>query len=152
LRFYLGRIADGDFGEESLTARFLVALILNEYASVNLPDCKAFRLFVRRSLGLEPSVCDIKRGAAAVEFKPNRCGTGGDNTKFDVMLSLDSGRAPCLWGIEAKYFDSLKVAQTKREIESIRALAIRKKYDSRCGTPTSRRSTGTGSARATDTE
>jgi hypothetical protein len=128
----LGRIADGDFGEESLTARFLVALILNEYASVNLPDGKAFRLFARRCLGIDPSFCDIKRGASAVEFKPNRCGTGGDNTKFDVILSLDGGRAPCLWGIEAKYFYFLKVAQTEREIESIRALAIKKKYDT-CG-------------------
>ena len=116
----LGRAAFGDYGEESLVGRFLLAQVFNEYSSVNVPDAQAFCQFGMRCLGLRLTAADVKRAAATVEFQANRCGTGGDKTTFDALLTLET---EWVWGIEAKYFDILKAEQIEREVEAIRRLA-----------------------------
>lgn len=121
----VGKTSCGDFGEESLVGRFLLALILNEYSVVNSPPADAFRDFARRCLNLELSPDEIKRGTATVEFQPNRCATGGDKTTFDALLTLED---QWVWGIEAKYFDVLKVEQVEREVAAIEALARHLNY------------------------
>jgi hypothetical protein len=116
----LGNISNGDYGEESLVSRFLLALIFNEYSAPNASGGQAFRQFGNRCLGLPFTSNDMARATATVEFQSNRCGTGGDNTTFDALLTLESDWA---WGIEAKYFDTLKTEQIQREAKSISELA-----------------------------
>jgi len=107
----LGNISSGDYGEESLVSRFLLSLVFNEYSAPNASGGRAFRQFGSRCLGLSLAEEDMKRATATVEFQSNRCGTGGDNTTFDALLTLESDWA---WGIEAKYFDTLKTEQIQR--------------------------------------
>jgi hypothetical protein len=121
----LGKVSVGDYGEENLVARFLLGLVFNDYSVVNIPGGKAFHQFAQRCLGLPDTPLDGKRLTATVEFQPNRCGTGGDNTTFDALLTYED---EWVWGIEAKYFDTLKAEQVQRELAAIELLRSRLGY------------------------
>jgi len=112
----IGSISKGDFGEESLVGRFILALILNEYSTVNRPECQAFIEFGKRCLGHEFTKEDMNRGSATIEYQANRCSNHSDKTKFDATFSIEKD---CVWGIEAKYFDSLSRDQINREAKAI---------------------------------
>jgi len=114
-----GRLSDGDYGEESLTARFLAAHIFNKYSVVNMQNGKAFCDFGTRCLGLELLPDDMNRATATIEFQTNRSSGEGDKTTFDAMFTIES---EWVWGIEVKYFDCLKVEQIQREIGAIERL------------------------------
>jgi len=121
----LGKASAGDYGEESVVSRLLLSLIFNEYAVINAPDARSFRAFVRRCLGLDVSGQDVSKATATVEFQANRCGTGGDATTFDSLLTLEPD---WVWGIEVKYFDVLKREQIEREARAIRCLGDKLGY------------------------
>jgi len=124
-----GRISDGDYGEESLTARFLLGLILNEYSAVNASQCQAFREFARRCLALGDLAPNAAtRATATVEFQTDRSSgrAAGAAVTFDALLTLEMD---WVWGIEVKYFDSLKVEQIEKEINSIRKLGEHHGYN-----------------------
>ncbi len=111
-----GSISKGDYGEESLVGRFILALILNEYSAVNMPECQAFIEFGKRCLGYKFTKDDMNRGSATLEFQANRCSNHSDKTKFDAIFSIEKD---CVWGIEAKYFDNLRGDQINREAKAI---------------------------------
>lgn len=115
----LGKVSSGDYGEESLVSRLLLAMVFNEYSVVN-KEGRAFVAFARRCLGIDVSVQDMSRATATVEFQTNRCGTGGDATTVDSLLTVEP---EWVWGIEAKYFDVLKRDQIEREARAIHRLA-----------------------------
>lgn len=121
----LGKVSGGDYGEESLVSRFLLGMVFNDYSVVNIPHGKAFHQFAQRCLGLPDTPLDGKRLTATVEFQPNRCDTGGDNTTFDALLTYED---EWVWGIEAKYFDTLKAEQIQREMSTIEQLRSRFGY------------------------
>lgn len=126
----LGKISDGDYGEQSLTSRFLIGLVLNEYSIVNMPDGKAFREFGERCLGLHLPLkrCiekDIECATATVEFHVDRV-VPAITTQFDILLTFEK---EWIWGIEAKYFDVLEEAQIQEEIEAISKLAESLEYE-----------------------
>lgn len=117
--FTLGKVSSGDYGEESLVSRLLLAMVFNEYAVVN-KEGRAFVAFARRCLGLDVSAQDMSRATATVEFQTDRCGSGGDRTTVDSLLTVEP---EWIWGIEAKYFDVLKRDQIEREARAIHRLA-----------------------------
>ena len=116
----IGNTGKGDFVEESLVSRFLLSLIFNEYSVPNASGGQAFREFGNRCLGLAFTSDDMARATATVEFQANRCQTGGDNTTFDALLTIEND---WVWGIEAKYFDTLKTEQILREAKAVKELA-----------------------------
>jgi len=117
--FTLGKVSSGDYGEESLVSRLLLAMVFNEYAVVN-KEGRAFVAFACRCLGLDVSAQDMSRATATVEFQTDRCGSGGDRTTVDSLLTVEP---EWIWGIEAKYFDVLKRHQIEREARAIHRLA-----------------------------
>jgi hypothetical protein len=122
----IGKTGKGDFGEESLVSRFLLSLIFNEYSVPNASGGEAFRQFGNRCLGLSFTSDDMGRATATVEFQANRCRTGGDNTTFDALLTVET---KWVWGIEAKYFDTLKTEQIQREAKAVMELGRTSGYD-----------------------
>lgn len=120
-----GIISKGDYGEESLVSRFIIALILNEFSLVNHPNCHAFKKFSNKCLGLKFSVQDMKKGAVGVEFQANRCSNHPKKTRFDVIFTSEKD---WVWGIEAKYFNYLEIDQIEREVKAIEDIANYNSY------------------------
>lgn len=111
-----GKVSAGDWGEQSLVARFLLALIFNEFSEVNKNGHKAFRIFCERCLGFTFSRKNMNECSATVEFQANRCMGKGDKTTFDLLFTIEND---WVWGVEAKYFDTLKEDQIQREVKAI---------------------------------
>ena len=74
-----GKLSDGDYGEESLTSRFLIAHIFNKYSIVNMGEKKAIYDFCQRCMGIELKPDDVRRVTSTTEFQTNRCSVPGDN-------------------------------------------------------------------------
>ena len=120
-----GKASLGDYGEQSLVSKFLLAMVLNEYSSVNLENGECFKRFASDFLDISIDSPDFSAITSTTEFQCDRCGTGGDKTRFDALLTFED---EWIWGIEAKYFDVLKTEQINREYRSIKELKEKLQY------------------------
>lgn len=121
--FSTGKASGGDYSEQSLVSKFLLAMVCNEYSAVNRDNGKCFRMFSERFLDLSPEQTDFSRVTVSIELQANRACPSVSvkvNTRFDALITFEDD---WIWGVEAKYFDKLTKEQINTEYESIKELA-----------------------------
>lgn len=132
-----GNLSIWDYGEEGLTAKLLVGLLLNEHAPCNR-KLRAFRSFLKAAFEgcdgwVEEQWTQVSTEDFQIHYEPKRIVenlTGGGQKKNPDLIITHS-RMPNRWicGIETKYLDEVTSEQLEEEYEAILRIANHKKVE-----------------------